>query len=253
MLAFSKNPDVAEQQMRALIYYLTAFGYIDGDFDLSEKTFVRSYIRELVEDRARQAMPNATDAARAEVVTKFTSHFHEVFQEIDWSVRSLFDEVVSKGEDLDQFVYAKLKLRCYEIFKAFDPGNQQALLATVDELIAADGQVHAAEAKFRDEIRVLLTAEIPLDERDVVHVDSDLHIGEPMPIAPRQDDHPFFQQFEFHYSADPVRIRKQAEGDFQLIQRTMAKLEEQRAAGAGKLAGKHSVAELAAEAPFLDG
>jgi len=62
------------------------------------------------------------------------------------------------------------------VVKAFDAGNQQALLATVDELIAADGQVHASEAKFRDEIRALLTAEIPLDERDVEHVPP-RHVG----------------------------------------------------------------------------
>ena len=41
MLTFSQDPDVAEQQMCAIIVYLTAFGYIDGDFDLSEKLFVR--------------------------------------------------------------------------------------------------------------------------------------------------------------------------------------------------------------------
>ena len=30
MLTFSTNPDVAEQQMNAIIFYMTAFGYIDG-------------------------------------------------------------------------------------------------------------------------------------------------------------------------------------------------------------------------------
>ena len=44
MLKFSTDPDVAEQQMTAIIFYLTAFGYIDGDFDLSEKVFIREYI-----------------------------------------------------------------------------------------------------------------------------------------------------------------------------------------------------------------
>ena len=40
MMAFSDDPQVAEQQMHAIIFYLTTFGYIDGDFDLSEKEFV---------------------------------------------------------------------------------------------------------------------------------------------------------------------------------------------------------------------
>ena len=60
MLKFSNDPDVAEQQMCAIIFYLTAFGYIDGTFDLSEKTFVRRYIRQLVEYRAHDAMPAST-------------------------------------------------------------------------------------------------------------------------------------------------------------------------------------------------
>lgn len=253
MLSFSQDPDIAEHQMRALIYYLTAFGYIDGEFDLSEKTFVRSYIRELIDTRATQSMPDASEAERNDVVERFTTHFYEVFEEIDHGVRSLFDEVVAKGEDVDQFVYAKLKLRCYEIFKAFDEDNQQALLATVDELIAADGKIHPAEAKFRDEIIGLLDEEIPLDEADLQAVASDLRIGQPTEVTPRQDNHPFFLQFEVHYSADPVTIRKQAEGDFHLIKRTMQQLDEQRAAGEGKLTGKSTVADFAGEAPFLDG
>ena len=59
MLTFSTDPDVAEQQMNAIIFYLTAFGYIDGDFDFTEKTFVRIYIRQLVTARAKAAMPDA--------------------------------------------------------------------------------------------------------------------------------------------------------------------------------------------------
>jgi len=79
MLTFSTNPDVAEQQMNAIIFYLTAFGYIDGEFDFTEKTFVRIYIRQLVTARAKLALPDADDKTREEVVSKFTTHFHEGF------------------------------------------------------------------------------------------------------------------------------------------------------------------------------
>ena len=152
MLTFSDDPDLAEQQMNAIIFYLTAFGYIDGNFDFTEKTFVRIYIRQLVTQRAQTAMPNADDKTRDEVVNKFTQHFHEVFEQTDHSVRELFDEAVADGEDVEKFVYAKLKLRSYEIFQSFDKENQQELLATVDELIYADGSAHPSEKKFREEI-----------------------------------------------------------------------------------------------------
>src|SRR3954468_10358494 len=127
MLTFSSDPDVAEQQMNAIIFYLTAFGYVDGKFDFTEKTFVRIYIRQLVAARAGAAMPDADPKTRDEVVGKFVGHFLEVFEQIDRSVKELFDEAVADGEDVEKFVYAKLKLRSYEIFRSFDRGNQQEL------------------------------------------------------------------------------------------------------------------------------
>src|SRR6201996_3767727 len=171
VLTFSSNPDVAEQQMNAIIFYLTAFGYIDGEFDFTEKTFVRIYIRQLVTARAQAAMPDADPKTRDEVINKFVTHFHEVFEQVDRGVKELFDEAVADGEDVDAFVYAKLKLRSYEIFQSFDRDNQNELLATIDELIYADGSVHPSEAKFRQEIEALLEPAdgdklLALDESD---------------------------------------------------------------------------------------
>src|SRR5712671_7481655 len=55
MLTFSSDGPTADKQMRAVIFYLTTFGYIDGDFDASEKEFVRDYVRKLVAHRVEQA------------------------------------------------------------------------------------------------------------------------------------------------------------------------------------------------------
>ncbi|HUJ63157.1 MAG TPA: metallophosphoesterase family protein [Kofleriaceae bacterium] len=255
MLTFSTNPDVAEQQMNAIIFYLTAFGYIDGEFDFTEKTFVRIYIRQLVTSRAKAAMPDADARTRDEVVNKFVAHFHEVFEQVDRGVKALFDEAVADNEDVEKFVYAKLKLRSYEIFQSFDRDNQHELLATIDELIYADGSVHPAEAKFRQEIEALLDKNVvPLAEGDIeVIPSSKVAIEGPAALRSRLDDHPFFSKFEQHYSADPARIRQQIAADLDLLHRFVAKLDEQRAAGAGRLAGKQTVAELANQPAFLDG
>src|SRR4029079_5833244 len=107
----------------AIIFYLTAFGYIDGNFDFTEKTFVRIYIRQLVTARAKAAMPDADSRTRDGVVGKFVAHFLEVFEQVDRSVKELFDEVVADGEDVEKFVYAKLKLKSYEIFQTFDAAD----------------------------------------------------------------------------------------------------------------------------------
>lgn len=255
MLTFSSDPAVAEQQMNAIIFYLTAFGYIDGKFDFTEKTFVRIYIRQLVTARAKAAMPDAQPATRDEVIARFVAHFLEVFEQIDHSVKGLFDEAVADGEDVEKFVYAKLKLRSYEIFQSFDPANQHELLACIDELIYADGSVHPAEAAFRAELEALLDrpTTLELDDLEIVREPGRVAIEGPASLRPRLDDHPFFAGFEHHYSADPARIRAQVAADLDLMQRFVAKLGEQRRAGANRLAGKRAVAELAGERPFLDG
>src|SRR5690348_2610036 len=224
MLTFSTDPDVAEQQMNAIIFYLTAFGYIDGEFDLTEKTFVKIYIRQLVTARANAAMPNADKKTKAEVIDKFVAHFHEVFEQQDRQIRELFEEVVSDQEKVEQFVYAKLKLRCYEIFHSFDIDNQRELLASVDELIYADGSVHPSEAKFREELWALLGAEIPLAPSDIEVVATPVEIAPAAPRQPRVENHPFFSGFEQHYSADPVKIREQAEADLSLMERFVNEL-----------------------------
>lgn len=261
MLTFSPDPNLAEQQMTALIFYLTAFGYVDGNFDFTEKAFVRVYIRQLVTARAEAAMPTSTEAERAaadEIIERFVAHFHEVFEHTDRQVRELFSEAVSDGENVETFIDARLKLRCYEIFHGFDAANQRALLETIDELIYADGTAHPAETKFRADLQTLLesgarrSAEIPIVVEDLEEL-AGADILAPASLKPASDDHPFFGVFEHHYSSNPQLIRSQAAADHDLMVRFVRKMGELRAAGAGKLNGKQLVTDLAGAAPFLDG
>ena len=254
MLTFSANPDVAEQQMNAIIFYLTAFGYIDGNFHFTEKTFVRVYIRQLVTARAHAALADSDPEVRDEIVDKFVAHFHEVFEHIDRSIRDLFDEAVADGENIENFVYGKLKLRSYEVFQSFDHDNQRELLATVDELIYADGTAHPAEQTFRKELEALLDNASPLDHLDIEYLKDHnrVSIGDPAALRSRLEDHPFFGGFEHHYSANPQRIREQAAADLDLMHRFVARLDGQRATGANRLTGKKTVVEFSG-APFLDG
>jgi len=255
MLTFSTNPDVAEQQMNAIIFYLTAFGYIDGEFDFTEKTFVRIYIRQLVTARAKTALPDADAKTRDEIVNKFVGHFHEVFEQIDRSVKELFTEAVADGEDVEKFVYSKLKLRSYEIFQTFERDNQLELLSTIDELIYADGSVHPAEAKFRKELEALLDSSSQLSPSDIeiLRDQSHVSIGGATDNKTRHDNHPFFAAFEQHYSADPERIGKQIDADLELMKRFVDQLAAQRLKGTNKLTGRTTIADFAGEEPFLDG
>ncbi|MCC7000438.1 MAG: serine/threonine protein phosphatase [Deltaproteobacteria bacterium] len=251
MMVFSNDAKVAEQQMHAVIFYLTTFGYIDGDFDLSEKAFIRDHIKRLVEVRVDGAKKGLDPKLRAEMVGKYSRHFNEVFDQIDHQVRELFTEAVSENENQAAFVRAKLKLRCYEIFKGFNEDNQVNILATVDEFIQADGRVHEAESLFRRELGELLHTEVRVDDADDAGV-SLVAIAEPAKLEPRLPNHPFFERFERHYSADKEIIARQAAADLDLINQHMAKLDEQRTAGIGRLLGKHAAADFAPGTQLLD-
>jgi hypothetical protein len=78
--------------MRAVIFYLTTFGYIDGDFDEKEKSYLRDYIERLVAHRVHGAVSADDPKLRGELIQRFTTHFHEVFEGIDHQVKELFDE-----------------------------------------------------------------------------------------------------------------------------------------------------------------
>ena len=250
MLTFSSSGPEAEKQMRAVIFYLTTFGYIDGDFDAAEKEFVRGYVRQLVKHRVAGA--NLDAATAGELTTKFTTHFLEVFEGIDRQVMDLFTEAVAEGEAQDTFVHAKLKLRCFEIFKSFDGKSQELLLSTVDELIHADGQVHPAEAKFRAELTDLLNEELGVELLDE-EATRPLSVAGPRVMATKADDHPFFAQFEQHYSADRDALVKQIGSDRGLMDRVIAIWDQQRALGRNKLKGKTNVNQFAPGSDFLDG
>ncbi|NRA35742.1 MAG: metallophosphoesterase [Polyangiaceae bacterium] len=252
MLTFSSDGPTADTQMRAVIFYLTTFGYIDGDFDADEKTFVRDYIGKLVAHRVDGAVDASEVSLREELTEKHTTHFLEVFEGIDRQVKDLFTEAVAEGETQDVFVHAKLKLRCFEIFQEFDEGNQEQLMQTIDELIHADGVVHPAETKFRGELADLLEADLGIELLD----DAAHHPAQITKTAapkPSQENHPFFDQFEHHYDADPESLKLQVTADRELMDKVISILESQRKSGAGKLKGHPNIGDFAGQAPFADG
>jgi hypothetical protein len=253
-MVFSDDPQVAENQMHAIIFYLTAFGYIDGDFAPSEKTFVRDYIKKVIQLRVHTALPDADPGTRASLIDEYAGHFLEVFEKIDASVQSLFTEVVANDDTQSAFVYEKLKLRAFEIFKTFDEDNQRQLLETLHELIMADGIAHPAELAFRDQVVALLKTDIPLGDVDLEPMQqAQLEMTPPAPKQARIDNHPLFERVERHYSRDPEVLAQQAAADAKLIEATMMTWDDQRRGSDGKLNGHQSVSEFAGQRPFLDG
>ncbi len=252
MLTFSEDGATADRQMRAVIFYLTTFGYIDGEFDKSEREFVRKYIERLVSARVAGAVAESESNLRAELEKKYTNHFHEVFEGIDAQVRELFTEAVAEGENHNAFVHSQLKLKCFEIFKSFDESNQELLMDSIDDLIKADGEVHPAELQFRNELLELLEDDLGVELIDEETARERVAVRDHAELAPAGRDAPFLEEFETHYSADQGKLRVQLQQDRQLIDLVCRTLEEMRFAGASKLGRAKTVTEFAGQEPFLD-
>ncbi len=261
MLSFSTDPGVAERQMNALIYYLTAFGYVDGEFEERERTFVRDHIKRLVEQRARDAL-GADLATYADTVARWQEHFLEVATEVDQSIADLFTESVSEGESSEQFVLAKIKLRCFELFQGFDSKNREGLLSAVDALMLADGVAHPNEQRFRNELFALLDAPVDasvdlhqeeLDDTEIESVQPGaVIVGEPKALAPVALDHEFLRGLERDHADDKETFAEQVEDELALIHRVRELFAAQREKGKGRLAGAYDFSDFEGER-FLDG
>ncbi|MBK8257961.1 MAG: metallophosphoesterase [Polyangiaceae bacterium] len=268
MITFHSDPNIAEQQMLAVIFYLTAFGYIDGNFDKSEKSYVRDYVGKLVVGRARAILGEKLDQHYADI-ERTINHFHLVIDETQRQIEELFTESVAEGESSEQFVLAKPKLRCFELFRRFDDKTRSQLLASVDDLMLADGTTHPNEEAFRRELYKLLFVPVEVEDYDLAEVepaseelsDADLAevepgaviISTPKTLSPSLPDHPFFREFEYPYAKDKESFLVQAKADMELIDRVVATLEKQRAAGKGLLDTLSDFSSAAPGTRFLDG
>ncbi len=238
--------------MHAVIFYLSTFGYIDGDFDESEEQLVADYIRMLVAHRVETGMPGASLAAQEQATRGYTDRFLGEFKRIKQQITDYYTEAVTEDEDQADFVRNKLKLRCFEIFDSFDEAGREELLAIVDAMLMADGVAHPAEVEFRAELAGLFKENLNVEllEETVPSLISVHPEAQPSAV---HELHPFFNPFEHHYSCQQERLYQQLEADQQLLDKTLAMFERQRKAGYGRLAGHQTVDEFAEEEPFLDG
>jgi hypothetical protein len=254
MAMFSSDPAVAKKQMLTVVFLLTAFGHMDGKFAISEKRFVQEKIAKLVEERMLEAK---MDPLAKQVATeRVTGQFQRVAAAIDKEIAALFTESVAEGESTEQFVYSKLALRSYELLHPFDDEARANLFQIVDELIEADGVAHPNEVRLRDDIKRLLAEPVELEMEeisDAVAPQRKIEMEKPQVLVPRMDDHPFFTREERVYPRDKDGFVESALQDVELVQKVKSTLDQQRAAGAGKLAGAKSFADFAGQPPFLDG
>jgi len=249
---FSSEPEIAKRQMLAVVFMLTAFGHADGKFGLAEKRFVQEKIAALVE-RQMQAVVSDPLVRHAQTA-RVTAQFQRAAAAIDRELVALLSESVAEGESQEQFISAKITLRCYELLRPFDEDTRGVLFDIVDELILADGVAHPAEEKLRRDLERLLAEPVELTEFELLEDDGTprVELLADQPLIARVDDHPFFTRLERAYPYEPQAFAEPAQEDVELVRKVRATLAEQRAHGSGRLTGMTSFAELDGAASFLD-
>ncbi len=253
MVVFSHDAGTAEREMRAILFVLVAFAHIDGAVDPSERSFIHDAVDALVHQRAAESFPGDV-ATQTAVIPRWKAHFYQAVSGMDHDIRTDFTESVAAGESSAQFVYARLKLRCFELLEKQDDRNRAAVLEMVDKLMHADGVVHPAEQSFRDELEALLEEEPtrlaiprPSSDRGAAVLD------DPRPLTSVRVDHPFFTSFEQAYVLEPRAFAQQAARDIEIIRRFQTQIEHQRTRGRGRLGDALSFTAFAGQEPFLDG
>jgi hypothetical protein len=253
LILLADAPELATEQIRAILYYLTTLAYVDGEYHQHERDFVAERIHKLVANHIHYRKGNLPAAERAAMIAERTEHMKTVAADIEREVESLFDEAVLKKEGKDAHVREKLELRCFEILRSFDGDSRQKLLETCDELILADGIEHPAEKQFRTDIhKVLALAAIDDDHITAALPPVGLTVKPATIKKAKQKNHELFESIERPYPTDAKGLKKEAVADAKLVQKAIDALTRLRKKGHGKLDGKIVVDELTDEPPFLD-
>lgn len=253
MLILSDNPDVAQEQMSGLIFYLVTFGSIDGHLSSEETEFIHNVVRQVVEYRVDHPPEGAEQGDREEQLALYGGYFDEMLGVVRQEVADLLSESVAEAESQQSFVSSKLKQRCFEIFQAFAPKQQQTLLSALNGLLWADGEAHPAELELRHDLIALLEdteggpePQVPPSfKRDVVI--RELPARAHVPAA-----HPWFDAIEHRFPAAGPPLEHDLERELAAVHAAQTILRQQRHLGAGRLQDRIKVDDLADEAPFLE-
>jgi len=239
--------------MDAVLFYLTAFGYIDGNFDHTERAFIDDFILGLAAAQEPDVATVAGRARRAALVDRLDRKM----QRIDAELAAMWDEPTAEGERALSFVRSRVKLRCFEILESFAPGDRKILMDAVDQMLAADGVAHPEEIKFRAELLATLDAVRPTSTPSPLSRVGDTWsrvFMHPLKEWPRTEaNHPALTQLERHFASEPELLRRQLGADLQRINKVSKIIDGKRSGNSGTLAGHQTVQEFAGRPAFLDG
>ncbi|MFT7580319.1 MAG: hypothetical protein ACI9MR_001988 [Myxococcota bacterium] len=250
MLNFSNNPDKAERELDATLYLLVSFGFIDGDFDKSE----REYIEDLILKISEELEPDDSTPEGRNRRSKLVDRLDRKFERIEAELKSMWDEPTAEGERAQTFVRTRVKLRCFELLEGFSLADKGVLMKSIDEMLVADGVAHEEEVQFRDELTaILMGKKTTPDVARYSSFEGRRVFIHPHAVWPKTElDNRGLRRIERHYSSEPREFRFQIHQDQQRAERFIKILNGKRAGHEGTLNKVQSVEELASHPPFLD-
>ena len=241
-------PALSDEKLASVLTFLVTFGYVDGHFDPSEQHFVSAHLNRLLGALVDGTTPEPR--VREKVRARLSRELDLVYTRVSDEIEGFLDEGPRVERDGESFLFARLKVRCVEIFRTFGPDEQRELLAVLEPFMLADGKVTAEEKRLRTHLVATMQ---PAPAPPTAPGRRALVLGPPHRMPPQGHDHPFLQPLEQPFSPHPVELASQLERDHALLGQALLVWNAQRAAGRGRLAGVQRVAELPPGSAFLDG
>jgi hypothetical protein len=240
---------LSDEKLANILTFLVTFGYIDGTFDPAEQRFVTGYVNGLL---AALAEASSEDPRRrAEVHARVGAALDGVYRRVAAEIEELGDEGPRAEDGGETFLYARLKVRCVELYRAFGPGEQRELLVLLESFMLADGRVAPEEKRMREQLVAVLAA--PPPPAPAVAGTTSMRVVAAGALATTGEDHPFLQLLEHPFSPHPVELHSQLSREYALVGQVLALWEAQRARGQGRLRGVQRIAELPQGSTLLDG
>jgi hypothetical protein len=238
---------LSDEKLSAILAFLVTFGYADGLFDVAERQFVSAHMGRLAGAFVDGTTPDPRlrERVRARVAAGLDLVFRRVVDEIE----AFMDEGPRVERDGETFLFARLKVRCVEHFRAFAPDEQKRLLELLDAFILADGRVSPEEKRLR-ELLVATMAPAPPPPKTGSR---GLRLWPARTLPPQGLDHPFLAPLEQPFSPHPVELASQLERDHALLGNAILLWKRLRERGEGRLRGLERIAQLPPGAAFLDG
>ena len=105
-MKLSRDPREAEQQVYAILLYLTTFGYIDGDFDFSEREFILEHVGRLAKEQieASGAADQVDEKTKEQLIEQRTAHYREMFEEIDRTMELVVQAHLQKRVKVEEMM-----------------------------------------------------------------------------------------------------------------------------------------------------